>query len=96
MTSYRSRIWYNGIISEVYADMNVDFYDNLDKIHFNTYVDKQIELTIQELYSKIIFKACQNHFENWTKKTFNMVYAKFRNVFKTHLRIKSIYISVGA
>jgi hypothetical protein len=44
----------------------------------------------------MIFRAYQNHFENWTKKTFDIIHAKLRNVLKTHLRIKGIYIFVGA
>jgi hypothetical protein len=40
MISYRSRTWYDGIISGVYADMDVDPYGDFDKIYLNTYVDK--------------------------------------------------------
>jgi hypothetical protein len=44
----------------------------------------------------MIFRVYQNYFENWTKETFNIIHAKLRNVLKTHLKIKGIYISVGA
>jgi hypothetical protein len=94
--SYRSRAWYDGIISEVYADVNVNSDNDFNKIYLNIYVDKWIKLTTEKLYSKIILKTYQNYFENWTKETFNMVHAKLRNVFKTYLKIKSIYIFVGA
>jgi hypothetical protein len=44
----------------------------------------------------MILRAYQNYFENWTEETFDIVHAKLRNVLKTHLKAKGIYISVGA